>query len=106
MSAPAPARSFLPREGFVLRAAALPVLPANIAGAAIVYSYFTFVDPLEQLRSDGPYQGQRLIVFLIVTTVIVSANAYLSARWFGPLARWRQRLREGADPTAVPATIR
>jgi class 3 adenylate cyclase len=95
-----------PREGFFLRAAALPVLPANIAGAVLVYLYFNFVDPLEQVVSDGQYEGQRLVVFLIVVTVILSANAYLSARWFGPLGRWRQRLLEGADPAAVPVRIR
>ena len=89
----------------MLRAAALPVLPANIAGAVLVYLYFNYVDPLEQVSNDGPYQGH-LVIFLIVVTVILSANAYLSARWFGPLARWRRRLREGADPATVPATIR
>ena len=42
-------RTSLPREGFLLRAAALPVLPANFAGAVLVYLYFNFVDPLEQV---------------------------------------------------------
>jgi adenylate cyclase len=106
MSVSAPERTLLPREGFFLRAAALPVLPANVGGAVLVYLYFNFVDPLEQIGSDAPYQGQRLVVFLIVMTVILSGNAYLSARWFGPLARWRERLREGTDPAAVPETIR
>lgn len=90
----------------MLRAAALPVLPANLAGAVLVYLYFNFVDPLEQTVDDGVYTSQRLVVFLIVSTVILCSNVYLSARWFGPLARWRRRLREGADPATVPATIR
>ncbi|MCC6765100.1 MAG: HAMP domain-containing protein [Deltaproteobacteria bacterium] len=94
------------REGFLLRAAALPVLPANLAGAILVYLYFNFVDPLEPVIDDGAYEGQRLAVFLLVVTAILGSSVYLSARWFGPLARWRQRLREGADPAAVPATIR
>ncbi len=108
MSAPAAERPLapLPRESFVLRATALPVLPANLAGAVLVYLYFNFVDPLEQIAAEGPDEGQRLVVFLIVTAVILTSNAYLSARWFGPLARWRQRLREGADAAAVPVTIR
>jgi adenylate cyclase len=71
-----------------------------------VYLYFNFVDPLEQVATDAPDEGQRLLVFLIVVTVILVGNVYLSARWFGPLARWRQRLREGVDATAVPATVR
>jgi class 3 adenylate cyclase len=95
-----------PRESFVLRAAALPVLPANLAGAVLVYWYFNFVDPLTQLSNDGPFQRQRLLVFFVVVTVILGSDAYLSARWFVPLARWRQRLRDGADPATVPATIR
>ena len=95
-----------PREGFLLRAAALPVLPANLAGAVLVYLYFNFVDPLAE-AANGAYDAtERLVVFLIVSTVILSGNVYLSARWFGPLARWRYRLRDGADASAVPATIR
>jgi adenylate cyclase len=96
----------LPREGFLLRAAALLVLPANLAGALLVYLYFNLVDPLEPVTSTDPGEGQRALVFLIVITVILTGNVYLSARWFGPLARWRQRLREGADATSVPAMIR
>jgi adenylate cyclase len=95
-----------PREGFLLRAAALPVLPANLAGAVLVYLYFNFVDPLAQAEPGVYDPAERLVVFLIVSTVILSGNVYLSARWFGPLARWRHRLRDGADANAVPATIR
>ena len=104
----------LPREGFLLRAAALPVLPANLAGAALVYLYFNFVDPLDPTLGNAELtlpeapevEVRRLVVFLIVVSVILAGNVYLSARWFGPLARWRQRLREGADPAAVPVVIR
>ncbi len=96
----------LPREGFLLRAAALPVLPANLAGAVLVYLYFNYVDPLVRIPNDGTYDRQQLYVFLVVTTIILMGNAYLSARWFGPLARWRWRLLEGADPASVPATVR
>ncbi len=101
----------LPREGFLLRAAALPVLPANLAGAVLVYLYFNFVDPLDATSAGGAqayatYELQRLAVFVAVTTVILGPNVALSLYWFGPLARWRQRLREGADPVTVPTTIR
>ncbi|MCC6848638.1 MAG: adenylate/guanylate cyclase domain-containing protein [Deltaproteobacteria bacterium] len=103
MPPPPAARS---RESFLLRAAALPVLPANLAGAVLVYLYFNFVDPLESVGDDGAYEGQRLAVFLLVVTVILAGTVFLSARWFDPLARWRRLLREGADPASVPATIR
>jgi adenylate cyclase len=101
----------VPREGFLLRAAALPVLPANLAGAVLVYLYFNFVDPLDVATAGGAtvfatYELQRLAVFVAVTTLILGTNVALSVYWFGPLARWRQRLREGADPTAVPSDIR
>ncbi len=110
---PAPSES-IPREGFLLRAAALPVLPANLAGALLVYLYFTFVDPLdptighaELTLPEAPEVGvQRFIVFTVVVSVLLAGNVYLSARWFGPLARWRQRLREGADPATVPLVVR
>ena len=106
-----PAPAALPREGFLLRAAALPVLPANLTGAVLVYLYFNFVDPLDASSAGGAqvfatYELQRLAVFVAVTTVILGANVALSVYWFGPLARWRQRLREGADPATVPAIIR
>src|SRR5215207_9843081 len=102
---PPPAAS-VPREGFLLRAAALPVLPANLAGAVLVYLYFNYVDPLAEVTNGTYDPTERFVVFLIVSTIILSANVYLSARWFGPLARWRHRLRDGADVSAVPATIR
>ena len=100
-----------PPEGFLLRAAALPVLPANLAGAVLVYLYFNFVDPLDATSAGGAqvfatYELQRLAVFIAVTTVILGGNVALSLYWFGPLARWRKQLREGADPATVPATIR
>jgi len=102
---PPPAAS-APREGFLLRAAALPVLPANLAGAVLVYLYFNYVDPLAEATNGAYDPTERLVVFLIVSTIILSGNVYLSARWFGPLARWRHRLRDGADVNAVPASIR
>lgn len=54
-----PERPRPPREGFLLRAAALPVLPANLAGAGRVYLYFNFVDPLEPPAGAAPGEGQR-----------------------------------------------
>ncbi|MEB2283282.1 MAG: HAMP domain-containing protein [Myxococcales bacterium] len=96
----------LPRAGFLLRAAALPVLPANLAGAVLVYLYFNFVDPLAPVADAGAYDGQGLAVFVLVVAAVLGASVYLSARWVGPLAHWRRRLRAGADAATVPVAIR
>src|SRR5690349_4248605 len=54
----------------------------NVAGAALLYFYFNWIDPLG------------LATFILMRGL------------FGPLAVWRARLDAGGDPATVPEKIR
>ncbi|MBI3769822.1 MAG: adenylate/guanylate cyclase domain-containing protein [Deltaproteobacteria bacterium] len=79
-------------------------IPANLAGAIVVYLYFTFVDPLA--ANPTPNMLRPFLVFLAVTTTLLFANWYVGRRFLAPLGAWRRRLRSGADATRVPDAIR
>jgi class 3 adenylate cyclase len=77
-------------------------IPANLAGALLVYFFFTYVDPLV-----GQSGGTRpLVVFVVVTGTLLVTNWYLGRRFLGPLWSWRRALLAGLDASAVPASIR
>jgi class 3 adenylate cyclase len=74
----------------------------NLAGAAMVYFYFTYVDPSGIRRQPLTDLG----VFVVVTATIVVATFFFLLPLFRPLQEWRERLRAGADPATVPGYIR
>src|SRR5439155_1265768 len=74
----------------------------NVAGAAMVYFYFSYVDPW----GVQPRWLQDLVIFVVVTGTIVVATFLSSLRLFRPLQEWRERLHQGADPAEVPAHLR
>ncbi|HJQ84730.1 MAG TPA: adenylate/guanylate cyclase domain-containing protein [Candidatus Binatia bacterium] len=73
-----------------------------MAGAALLYFYFNWVDPWGLSRSPV----QDLVVFMAVTGTIVVATFLFSTRLFGSMNLWRERLRRGADPAEVPPDVR
>ena len=79
-------------------------IPANLAGAIVVYLYFTFVDPLAANPSREMLRP--FLVFLAVTTTLLTANWYVGSRFLAPLTAWRRQLRLGADARRVPDNIR
>jgi adenylate cyclase len=92
------------RGGLLLpRAVALPVVPANTAGAILVYVYFNYIDPI---IGPQPPEIRQLLLFVAVATTLIGANVYLTSRWLGPLERWRQWLRDGMDAARVPPDVR
>jgi class 3 adenylate cyclase len=98
VAAPSLLPSFLPR------AAAMPVIPANLAGVALVYFYFNYVDPLSGPQPDPPLRP--LVVTILVATTLIGANVLIATRWLRPLERWRRRLAAGGDAAAVPTALR
>ncbi len=72
-----------------------------MAGAALVYFYFNYVDPWGVRRHPLLDLG----VFVTVTGTLVSATFFFGLRLFRPLQDWRDRLLAGADPATVPAYI-
>jgi len=88
----------------VLRATALSLVPANLAGAVAVYLFFTYVDPIG--GAPPVDDAATLGVFVLVTAFFILLNWQLSAYWLRPLRRWDRRLRGGADPATVPPEIR
>ena len=84
-----------------------PEVPANVIGAAAVYFYFNFVDPLDPLhQSVQPVQLQRFKTFLVVTTTLVLANFTVATLWLWPVGEWERRLRAGEDPALIPDGVR
>ncbi len=84
-----------------------PEVPANLIGAAAVYFYFNFIDPLDPARrAMQPADLQRFGTFLVVTTTLVLANFSLATLWLWPVGEWERRLRAGDDPTLVPEHVR
>jgi adenylate cyclase len=74
----------------------------NVAGAGVVYLYFTWIDPWR--TASHPLRD--LVVFLTVTGTIVSVTFFIGMRLFRPLETWMVRLRAGEEPEAVPEHIR
>lgn len=79
-------------------------IPANLAGAIVLYLYFNFVDPLAANPTRDMLQP--FLVFLGVTATLLFANWYVGRRLLAPLAEWRVLLRRGIDPQNVPDEIR
>ena len=79
-------------------------IPANIAGALVMYLYLTYIDPLAY--GPPPNALEPLAVFVSVTGTLLVTNWYLGRRWLAPLVRWRRLLRAGASASAVPDDIR
>lgn len=75
----------------------------NVAGAVVLYFYFTYVDPVPGSVRAWAWD---LAVFVLVTGVIIVGFTTLGVRRFRPVALWLARLRAGADAAAVPAAIR
>jgi len=81
----------------------LALIPANAAGAAAVYLYFSYVDPW-----GGRPQPNAEIAFLLftaITSVLLVATTRLGNRWTRPVHRWSHRLRAGEPPSEVPVAI-
>jgi adenylate cyclase len=81
-------------------AAALP----SVAGAALVYFYFSYVDPLDPGEIAAPVRD--LGVFVLVLGTLLAGTIFFGAWRFWPLGVWIDRLRAGEDPAAVPVVIR
>ncbi len=79
-------------------------IPANAVGAVAIYFYFNFVDPLA--ANPTPTMLRPFVVFVSVTTTLLTAAWYFGRRFFGPVITWRQRLRSGADVHRVPEELR
>jgi class 3 adenylate cyclase len=74
----------------------------NVAGAAMVWFYFNWVDPWSVSRQPV----RDLLFFVSLVFTLVATTFLVSLRLFRPMALWLERLREGADPAAVPDEIR
>jgi adenylate cyclase len=72
---------------------------ANLLGAAVVYLYFTYLDPLRAVVPDT-------VMFLVVVGGLSLVTTVVSRRLFDPVVSWYERLRQGADPRAVPPRLR
>lgn len=79
-------------------------IPANIAGALVMYFYLTYIDPLAYGPPRDPLEP--FAVFVLVSGILLATNWYLGRRWLAPLVRWRRLLRAGASAAAVPDDIR
>lgn len=86
-----------------LRRMWLVVVPANVAGALTVFLFFSYVDPL-----GGPVvsAGVEVVLFAIIATTLLCANAWRTAQWLAPLASWHDRVRAGTPPSAMPIPVR
>jgi class 3 adenylate cyclase len=105
-------RAAIPGRSSAIRAArtrgrflspTLAVTLPNVAGACLLYFYFTRIDPA------GPSRVGRLVdvgVFVAVTGTLVAANLLAARRYFGPLLASYRRLLAGGDGDAVPPAIR
>jgi adenylate cyclase len=78
-------------------------LPSAVGGA-LVYLYFTWVDPWT--RDPIPRPLEDLAVFVTVTLTLILSTIFFGARLYRPLAVWRARIAAGADPATVPAPLR
>ncbi len=76
----------------------------NVAGAAVVYFYFNWVDPTDAARLGSPLRD--LIVFAVVTATLTGGSMYLLLRLFRPLVVWVGRLEDGEDPAGIPPELR
>jgi adenylate cyclase len=92
-----------PSSGLRRRLGSSPI-PANIAGAIVVYLYFNYVDPLA--ANPTPRMLRPLLVFLAVTATLMTASWYVGRRLIGPVAGWRRMLRLGTDAANVPDEVR
>jgi adenylate cyclase len=75
------------------------VTAANLLGAAAVYLYFTYLDPLSGIAPDTA-------AFVLVVSLGATFSFVASRRLFGPVVEWYQRLRAGADAAGVPLAVR
>ncbi len=90
-------------SGFRRRLGSTPI-PANVAGAVVVYLYFNYVDPLA--ANPTPSMLRPLFVFLAVTSTLMTASWYVGRRLIGPVLEWRRMLRLGTDAAHVPDDVR
>jgi adenylate cyclase len=82
----------------------LALIPANAAGAAAVYLYFSYVDPWG--GRPQPNAETAFLLFTAITTVLLVVTTRLGNRWMRPVHRWSHRLRAGESPSGVPVAIR
>src|SRR5262249_9376496 len=82
----------------------LALIPANAAGAAAVYLYFSYVDPWG--GRPQPNAETAFLLFTAITTVLLVATTRLGNRWMRPVHHWSHRLRAGEPPSEVPVAIR
>jgi adenylate cyclase len=75
----------------------------SVIGAAVVYFYFNYVDPL---GPEGRQGTRDVVVFALVTGGIITAMIGIGFFRFSGLERWVLALRAGADPASVPLEIR
>jgi adenylate cyclase len=93
-----------PAPGWLRQITTLALIPANAAGAAAVYLYFTYVDP--RGGRPPPDAGTAFLLFLGITGALLVITTYLGNRWTRPVHRWSRRLRAGEPPAAVPVEVR
>src|SRR5262249_10898791 len=82
----------------------LALIPANAAGAAAGYVYFSYVGPWG--GRPQPNAETAFLLFTAITTVLLVVTTRLGNRWMRPVHRWSHRLRAGESPSDVPVAIR
>ena len=82
----------------------LALIPANAAGAAAVYLYFSYVDPWG--GRPQPNAETAFLLFTVITSVLLVVTTLLGNRWTRPVHRWSLRLRAGKPASEVPVAIR
>jgi adenylate cyclase len=75
-----------------------------VAGAAVVYFYFNWVDPTAPGGIQSPLRD--LVVFATVTGSLTIASVWVGFRLLKPTFVWLARLEAGEDPGAVPVELR
>src|SRR5262249_37530616 len=92
------------QPGWLSQITGLALIPANAAGAAAVYLYFSYIDPWG--GRPQPNAETAFLLFTAITTVLLVVTTQLGNHWIRPVQRWSLRLRAGEPPADVPVAIR
>src|SRR5262249_21493705 len=90
--------------GLLRQITALALIPANAAGAAAVYLYFSYIDPWG--GRPQPDAATAFVLFSGLTRGLLVVTTRLGDRWTRPVHRWSRKLRAGASPASVPVEVR
>jgi len=90
--------------GLLRQITALALIPANAAGAAAVYFYYSYIDPWG--GRPQPDAATAFFLFAGITSVLLVVTTRLGDRWTRPVHRWSRKLRAGASPASVPVEVR